>query len=75
MKRTMRSLRIRRTRIVDLRRAVTPAVAVAALAAVMLPGIAQSADDISSGQVHNNVRRAHRGAVSLLAFLAIPKSV
>jgi hypothetical protein len=30
---------------------------------------------ISTGQVHNNVRRAHRGAVSLLAFLAIPKSV
>jgi len=30
---------------------------------------------ISSGQVHNNVRRAHRGAVSICAFLAIPRSM
>jgi hypothetical protein len=30
---------------------------------------------ISTGNVHNNVRRSHRGAVALLAFLAIPKSV
>ena len=29
---------------------------------------------ISLGNVHNNVRRAHRNAVGLLAFLAIPKS-
>lgn len=29
---------------------------------------------ISLGNVHNNVRRAHRNAVALLAFLAIPKS-
>ncbi len=29
---------------------------------------------ISLGNVHNTVRRAHRNAVSLLAFLAIPKS-
>lgn len=29
---------------------------------------------ISNGLVHNNVRRAHRNAVSLLGFLAIPKS-
>jgi hypothetical protein len=28
---------------------------------------------ISLGNVHNSVRRAHRNAVSLLAFLAIPK--
>ncbi|KII96186.1 hypothetical protein PLICRDRAFT_87439 [Plicaturopsis crispa FD-325 SS-3] len=28
----------------------------------------------STGVVHNNVRRAHRGAVSLVAFLAIPKT-
>jgi hypothetical protein len=28
----------------------------------------------SIGIVHNNVRRAHRGAVALIAFLAIPKS-
>ncbi|KAI0069850.1 hypothetical protein K474DRAFT_1570542, partial [Panus rudis PR-1116 ss-1] len=28
---------------------------------------------ISLGNVHNNVRRAHRNAVALLAFLAIPK--
>jgi hypothetical protein len=28
----------------------------------------------SIGNVHNSVRRAHRGAVSLLAFLSIPKS-
>lgn len=29
---------------------------------------------ISLGNVHNNVRRAHREAVTILAFLAIPKS-
>jgi len=29
---------------------------------------------ISLGNIHNNVRRAHRDAVSILAFLAIPKS-
>ncbi|KAN0127920.1 hypothetical protein V8E53_014268 [Lactarius tabidus] len=29
---------------------------------------------ISLGNVHNTVRRAHRNAVSLLAFLAIPKT-
>lgn len=29
---------------------------------------------ISLGNVFNNVRRAHRDAVSLLAFLSIPKS-
>lgn len=29
---------------------------------------------ISNGVVHNSVRRAHKNAVSLLAFLAIPKS-
>ena len=28
----------------------------------------------SIGNVHNNVRRAHRDAVSFLGFLAIPKS-
>lgn len=28
----------------------------------------------SLGNVHNNVRRAHRNAISLIAFLAIPKS-
>ena len=28
---------------------------------------------LSLGNVHNGVRRAHRNAVSLLAFLAIPK--
>lgn len=28
---------------------------------------------ISFGNVHNNVRRAHRNAVHVLAFLAIPK--
>jgi hypothetical protein len=28
----------------------------------------------SLGNVHNNVRRAHRNAVSLIGFLAIPKS-
>lgn len=27
----------------------------------------------SVGNVHNNVRRAHRGALSVLAFLPIPK--
>lgn len=30
---------------------------------------------ISPGNVHNNVRRAHREAVTILAFLAIPKSM
>lgn len=30
---------------------------------------------ISNGLVHNNARRAHRNAVSVLAFLAIPKSM
>ena len=29
---------------------------------------------VSIGNVYNNVRRAHRGAVALIAFLAIPKS-
>lgn len=29
---------------------------------------------LSIGTVHNNIRRAHRGAVALIAFLAIPKS-
>lgn len=29
---------------------------------------------ISIGNVHNSARRAHKNAVSLLAFLAIPKS-
>ena len=29
---------------------------------------------LSVRNVHNNVRRAHRNAVELLAFLAIPKS-
>ncbi len=29
---------------------------------------------ISNGIVHNSVHRAHKNAVSLLAFLAIPKS-
>lgn len=29
---------------------------------------------ISLGNLHNNVRRAHRNSVALLAFLAIPKS-
>lgn len=29
---------------------------------------------ISIGCVHNNIRRAHRGALALIAFLAIPKS-
>jgi hypothetical protein len=28
----------------------------------------------SLGNVHNSVRRAHRDAVSLIAFLSIPKS-
>lgn len=28
----------------------------------------------SVGVVHNNIRRAHRGAVVLIGFLAIPKS-
>lgn len=30
---------------------------------------------ISLGNVHNNVRRAHREAVSIFAFLSIPKSM
>jgi hypothetical protein len=30
---------------------------------------------LSNGQVHNNVRRAHRNAVALIGFLAIPKSM
>ena len=30
---------------------------------------------ISIGSVHNNIRQAHRGALALIAFLAIPKSV
>jgi hypothetical protein len=29
---------------------------------------------LSIGNIHNNVRRAHRNGVVLLAFLAIPKS-
>jgi len=29
---------------------------------------------ISLGNIHNNVCRAHRDAVSILVFLAIPKS-
>ncbi|THH12620.1 hypothetical protein EW146_g7529 [Bondarzewia mesenterica] len=29
---------------------------------------------ISNGNIHNNVRRAHRNAVSLVRFLAIPKT-
>lgn len=28
---------------------------------------------LSIGNIHNNVRRAHRQGVELLAFLAIPK--
>jgi hypothetical protein len=30
---------------------------------------------VSNGLIHNNVRRAHINGVSLLAFLAIPKSM
>jgi len=30
---------------------------------------------ISVGNIHNNVRRAHRNGLVLLGFLAIPKSV
>jgi Plavaka transposase len=30
---------------------------------------------LSIGNIHNNVRRAHRNGVVLLGFLAIPKSV
>jgi hypothetical protein len=30
---------------------------------------------ISNGNVHNNVRRAHKGAVSLLGFLPVPKGL
>jgi hypothetical protein len=29
----------------------------------------------SIGNVHNNVRRAHRNAVALIGFLAIPKGM
>jgi hypothetical protein len=29
----------------------------------------------SIGNVHNNVRRAHRNAIALIGFLAIPKSM
>ena len=29
---------------------------------------------LSIGNVHNSVRRAHRNAVAVIAFLAIPKS-
>ena len=29
---------------------------------------------MSDGLIHNNVRRAHRNGVALVAFLAIPKS-
>jgi hypothetical protein len=29
---------------------------------------------LSIGNIHNNVRRAHRNGLVLLAFLAIPKS-
>lgn len=29
---------------------------------------------ISNGNIHNNVRRAHRDGVSILGFLSIPKS-
>lgn len=29
---------------------------------------------ISLGNVHNNIRRSHGGALSILAFLSIPKS-
>jgi hypothetical protein len=29
----------------------------------------------SIGNVHNNVRHAHRNAVAVIGFLAIPKSV
>ena len=30
---------------------------------------------MSIGSVHNNIRRAHRGALALIAFLVIPKSL
>lgn len=30
---------------------------------------------VSSGNVHNTVRRPHQGAVALVAFLAIPKGL
>ena len=30
---------------------------------------------MSIGSIHNNIRRAHRGALALIAFLAIPKSM
>jgi hypothetical protein len=29
---------------------------------------------MSIGNIHNNVRRAHRNGVTLLGFLAVPKS-
>ena len=29
---------------------------------------------LSIGTIHNNIRRAHRGAIAVIAFLAIPKS-
>jgi len=29
---------------------------------------------MSIGTVHNNVRRAHKGALALIGFLSIPKS-
>ena len=29
---------------------------------------------MSIGNVHNDIRRAHRGALALIGFLAIPKS-
>jgi hypothetical protein len=29
---------------------------------------------VSNGLIHNNVRRAHRNGMSLLAFMCIPKS-
>lgn len=30
---------------------------------------------ISAGNLHNNVRRAHKESVSLVGFLSIPKSM
>ena len=30
---------------------------------------------LSISPIHNNVRRAHRGGLALVAFLAIPKSM
>lgn len=29
---------------------------------------------LSNGNIHNNVRRAHRDGVTIIAFLSIPKS-